>query len=141
MKRNSNFTAVALATAWVLFSAGEAFAAPVLLVCRMNSDMPFTEDEPTTMELDEAQGTVTVHFAATARKDMTGITGGYEGRGGDRPHVMGPLNAAYSAEAITFVYPNNGGNPMNYSLNRVTGAFVSEADSLRWACQPGKKQF
>lgn len=113
-----------------LVSSTAAMADTSTLVCHLT---PFVivEDEPTTIDLNEAQSSVVVHFGAlhqtfpqTASPAMT----------------VGPLAAVFGVDTISFSQP---GAPYqgDYILNRLTGGLVNTSTNWRYTCQLGQKQF
>ena len=119
-----------LGLAILAMASQAATAQTTTLICRMDASMPFIEDEPTTIELNEAKGTVAAHFSARTLS-INGMR--FEA------HSSDPLPAAFAADTISF-----SDQGFNYTLNRLTGIlsrlFGSDVAS-RWTCQAGKKQF
>jgi hypothetical protein len=107
-------TASMAAIALVL-GANTATAAPVTLLCHSTSPA-MVEDGPTTIILDEAQGTAAVQFAGYGLSGGTGHLNGYS---------VGPMRAAFSPQQVTFENPDPnsapGGGHDKYTLNRLTG--------------------
>jgi hypothetical protein len=104
-----------------------AMAQTTTLICRMDASMPFIEEEPSIIELNEVQSSVTERISA---KTLT-INGGiYEG------FSEGPLPATFAADTISF----SDAKGFSYTLNRLTGMLSNNAN-WKWTCQAGKKQF
>ena len=129
---------VLLGMAALLTAGTAALADTTTLICHVDNPGLFGlfEDEPTTtIELNEAQGSVVVHLAAyhfTTPPD--GLTGGTDGRGGGAPRLVGPRPAIFGNDTITFSDPLL---PGDYIINRLTGAFA-QPGTMRWHCQPAR---
>jgi hypothetical protein len=109
-----------------------ALADPTTLICHMDGT-GIIENEPTTIELNAAQSSVVVHFAAN-----------HYNVGPGEEHAawsLGPLPATFGADTISFSDPRPRSILSNFTINRLTGAFVETNANWRWTCQPGKKQF
>jgi len=130
--------AALLTTGMLLTASAAALADTTTLLCRMDTNPREAEVEPTTIELNEAQTSVVVNFAGTYSK-IPGITGGFQGRGGSDAFSIGPLQATFSTDKITFSWPA-GSYTIGGVINRLTGAF-STNQGRSWSCQVGKKQF
>ncbi|HXR94258.1 MAG TPA: hypothetical protein VN718_00155 [Rhizomicrobium sp.] len=110
-------------------------ADPVSLICHRT--MPhLTDSGATTIELDEAQRTVTVHFAGY---QMAGIVRFFE------PRALGPVQGTFTPQTITFQNPDTNtapsGGPDHYTLNRLTGDLEGEWAQDAMNCQVGAKRF
>ncbi|MGH7024439.1 MAG: hypothetical protein ACREEB_12745 [Caulobacteraceae bacterium] len=85
----------------VVLSAAAGTAAPAdptTLICKLNfPGGAVVEDEPTTIDLNEAADTVVVHFGP-----MHTEAGGYHAL---RAFTLGPLSATFGAQTITFSGP------------------------------------
>lgn len=137
---NGGVSVMFLALAVLVASSQVAMADTTKLVCNLDSPAPFAEDQPTTIDLTEAQSSVVVHFGPTHATNP-GITGGFEGRGGNGPFSNGPLPAVFSTDTITFAYPiPNTTYVIDYVINRLTGVFTS-SQGAKWTCRAGKTQF
>jgi len=113
----------------ILAVAGHAaMAQTTTLICNADASMPFTEDEPTTIELNEAKNSVAVHFSATTLSVNGGRIPAYS---------SGSLPATFAADTISFSVPHY---QLDYTINRLTGSLVNSA-KWKWNCQAGKKQF
>ena len=131
---------VLLGMAALLTAGTAALADTTTLICHIDNPGLFGlfEDEPTTtIELNEAQGSVVVHLAAYHfTNPPDGLTGGTDGRGGGKARSIGPRPAIFGNDTITF---SDGDG--DYIINRLTGAFAYP-HGMKWGtCQPGKKQF
>ena len=125
------------------FITQPASAEPVNLLCSMNHNPAERETQPTTIQLDEAAHTVTVHFGAY---DMTtGPGGSVSGSGGD--YTVGPLPGEFTSDSIKFTPPTEHNPAQNYYiLNRLTGALnLYSPDGQEWAfswsCHVANKMF
>jgi hypothetical protein len=94
-------------------------AGMVHLMCRPSGGAAdvMIQDSPTIIDLNENQGSATIHFAAFKLKGS--ISGPVPAR------TVGPMHATFSDELVTFENPDpnsapNGG-PDEYVLNRLTG--------------------
>ena len=120
-------------TALPMISAA-ASADPITLICRFGRiGDSIVEDEPTTIDLNEAQASVVVHFGLNHYTFPQFIQ--------EKPISTGPLAAVFGAETITFSAPSGTGYPGDYVLNRLTGDLVNTNTNWRYACQPARKQF
>ena len=94
-------------------------------------------DGTTTVELNEAQGTATVHFAAFSLQGQ--ISPELPAR------TVGPMNAKFTEETVTFDNPDPNsapdGCPDEYVLNRLTGELRGKWGEDSEICQVGTKQF
>ncbi len=115
----------------LLATSTAAIADPTTLICIADAANVWKDDEPSTIELNEAQSSIAVHFAA-----QTGILGPQYRVSA---HASGPIRATFGADTISF-----SDQGFDYTLNRLTGSLLRLVGSdvaLRWTCQPGKKQF
>ena len=123
---------VFLGLAVLTMASTAATAQTTTLICNLIAPNVFTEDEPTTIELNEAQSSVAVHFSESTLSL----------NGGRYPEFsIGPLQATFAADTISFSDPPNA---LNYTLNRLTGRFTrlfKGEFAQGWTCQAGKKQF
>jgi hypothetical protein len=100
------------------------------LVCNADAANVWMDDEPSTIELNEAQSTVAVHLSA-----MVDIINHFR----NPAHASGPLPATFTADTISF-----SDQGFTYTLNRLTGSLLrlfNDDVALRWTCQAGKRQF
>jgi hypothetical protein len=111
-----------------------AIAQTTTLICRLDppQSQGFVEDEPSTLELNEAQSSVVVHFSAET------VTAS----GGRLPaYLTGKRPATFAADTIFSVPHYSDANyTMSYTINRLTGSWVSSS-GLKRTCQVGKRQF
>jgi hypothetical protein len=119
-------------TALLLVMSTRASADPTTLVCDQNGAFGgYTNTGSITVDLDEAAGSVTVHFPSA-----TSSFGQVDA------HSFGPLPGKFDANSISFSIPSE-----NITISRVTGnAVVTVTEggmtvSQTWNCQLGKKQF
>jgi hypothetical protein len=160
--RKTAFAALLMAAPLVAKSQ-LALAADSTLICNLSAPREVViEEQPTTIELNDTQSTVVVHFSAAHMVDPEGATGGADGRGSPNPAAtIGPLQANFGANSITFSSSSGGEYSVggaiysayagSYVLNRITGTLVhrrpneSENSELTlwqsWACQAGQKKF
>jgi hypothetical protein len=115
----------------LLTASTGALADTTTLLCHVRQDGFYSDDEPTIVELNQAQGTVVVHFSAE-HNVAPGVTGGEDGQGGFLAYSMGPMPAVFGANAITF--------STGSTINRLTGDFVAN-NGQKFTCKPGKPQF
>ena len=107
----------------------------ITLVC--STGMSY-EASPTTLELNEAEGLVTIHY------------GSKHNRGGNPDPIpgttSGPVRAHFTQNMITFVV-NDADRHTNYRINRVTGVIGIVAFQegrqfpFEWTCHVGNAQF
>jgi hypothetical protein len=117
-------------------AAKATYAAPSSLICDVNS--PGYKRDPTIIELNEAKGSVTIHFGAIY------VPGArpYPQGGGE----TGPLVAEFGQDKITFGYQPDT-RKFSYSINRLTGTVdVIEINggspyAYKWTCQVGNSKF
>jgi hypothetical protein len=132
----TGITQCVLGMAILAMASEAAMAQTTTLICNLDPSLGFAEDEPTTIELNEAQNSVVVHFSQQ-HNPRTG-----ERLGGS--HSIGPLPASFGTDVISFTDPTQV-YFHNYTINRLTGKFVgsvvNDAGSMIWTCQAGKKQF
>jgi hypothetical protein len=119
-----------LGMAILVMASQAAMAKTTTLICNADAANLWKADEPTTIELNEAQSSVAVHFSAvTSIVDPIRMPA----------HASGPRPATFAADTISF-----SDQGFNYTLNRLTGSLsrLFRGDvAMRWTCQPGKKQF
>jgi hypothetical protein len=130
-----------VALAMLVATSKIALADTTTLICHMNDPMGFyVEFGPSTIELNKAQSTVTVHFSATR----------FSSSGNPNPaftpaNLLGPLQATFSADTITF--KDQWGR--TYILNRLTGVLstqillngVMQTLAQTYNCHAAQKQF
>jgi hypothetical protein len=121
-----------LGSALFLTASAPALAGSTTLICNMDAANSWKQDEPTIVELNEAQGTVVVHFSPLTLP----LNGSHS-----PASSIGPLPGTFSADTISFVDPHPPGILSNFTINRLTGALFESNSNWRWICQPGKKQF
>jgi hypothetical protein len=116
----------------ILVIASQAtMAQTTTLVCRWDTSQSFlAEDQPSTVELNEAQHSVVIHLSA---ETMAGTLSG----GRIPAHSVGPLPATFTADTISF---SDRQSELDWTINRLTGVLVNSAN-WRWTCQAGKRQF
>jgi len=122
--------------AFALLSAGSqaAQADTTKLICSL-SNSPNAEDGPTTIELNEAQSSVVVHFSGYHVRPESGLQGG-----GGAPRSIGPLSATFSDDTITFSNPQYPQQDQ-FKINRLTGELTNTITNWKWACEKGQKKF
>jgi hypothetical protein len=108
-------------------------AATTMLVCKLVSPA-WTTDQPTTIELNEAQGTILMHQYTTHAPEYGNATApGW---------TWGPLPATFNAETITanFFWQ---GDPRQFTLliSRLTGDLTVAPINWKWSCHAGSAQF
>ena len=111
--------------------AGTASADTTTLICDLHNDL-WIQNQPTTIDLNEAQGTVTIHTGGVHAEG-----GGFEG-----PVTFDPIAATFSDREITFRW-GNASYPISV-INRLTGGFAAfqpGLGSVNYACQAAHKQF
>jgi len=136
LKLNGGAGAALMALALLASSSQAARAEATTLICNLDSSNPWKEAEPTTIELNEAQSTVVVHFAAMHGDPRYG--------GGSRIAVSyGPLPAKFGTDTITFSVDRTTSSWSEgpHTINRLTGNFVEAETNWKWNCHPAKKQF
>ena len=128
-----------------------ALADTTKLICHMNDNIYWVEEGPTTIELNEAQGTVVaINYSAYHRAPQSPHANIRQGYVTDA-RTTGPFSATFTADTITWQdvnprYPTIYGN---FSIDRTTGVFVghlfadgrSNGDSLSYTCHAAQKQF
>lgn len=107
--------------------ATPAAAETTTLICKLTQPAQVTEQVPTTIDLDDVQHSVMIHYGPN-----------YTDAGG--PHSVparevGPMPAAFTTNAITFSDAAG-----SYTINRLTGIF-SNPYYFQWTCEPGKAKF
>jgi hypothetical protein len=120
----------------ILVTASQtALAASTTLVCSTGNPR---EASPTTIDLNEAQSSVTIHFGSTQCPGCTPDP--IPGR------TAGPLTAKFAKNAITFAERPDS-RSFDYTINRLTGIVgVNETQQGQpyhtdWTCHVGKPQF
>ena len=115
-----------------LMASTPALADTTTLICHLNGGDTIIEDEPTTIDLNEAQNSVVIHFGANhynlGRVDV------------EQAVSVGPFQAIFGPDTITF---NNNNNAYTgpYTLSRVTGVLANTSIGWRWTCEAGSKKF
>ena len=130
-------TCVTLAvSAMLLVSSKIALADTTTLICHMNDNPYWYEEGPTSIELNEAQSTIVVHYAA------------YHGNAAViRPASCNErtVSATFSADIITWQDGNG-----KFTINRLTGVFSGKVffpdgrdggDTLCYTCHTAQKKF
>jgi hypothetical protein len=125
----------------LLAASQPAHADTTILVCRLDTNIErmFVDEGPTTIELNEAGSTVTVHFAAKHPAPNSGIlSGGYTAA-----YTVGPLHATFGPDTVTFQSEDGS---LIFTINRVTGQLNARQPGdlppgEQWNCQVGKRQF
>lgn len=112
-------------------AAGSSGSA-TMLSCKLHPDFAWYDATPTIVELDEAHGLVTVHFGPTHMRNPRHTTGGADGRGGTAAEVLGPVQATFGANTITF-------GP--WTLDRVTGELTRPDGWWTRTCNLAKPKF
>jgi hypothetical protein len=102
------------------------------LQCKLHADNPWYDARPTTVVLDEAQGLVTMHIGPTHMKNPKGTHGGADGHGGTAAEDLGPLQATFGQNAITFG---------SWTLDRTTGELTNPTGWWTRTCTVAKKMF
>lgn len=110
--------------------------AATTLTCEPKTMEPWLiEDSPTTIDIDEASSTVTVHAGAYHCGPNPMISCNRAAR------TVGPLRATFSDTEIKFA---ENSNYPPYVINRLNGSVLGPEILIgvgRWTCQPAKKQF
>ncbi len=102
------------------------------LVCNLSNRVGTAEDEPTTIELNEAQSSVVVHFGQNHYTVPNYQT--------ERAVSVGPVPAVFGANTISFSLPYPVyGDP--YVLNRLTGFLSNTTSAGNFTCHAVQKQF
>ena len=117
-----------------------ALAEATHLICHMNENKFWVEEGPTTMELNEAEGTVLINFGKQHGAPGSGIGGGSVGG-----ETRGPFQAAFTPDTITFSPDPN----TNCTINRLTGVYSCKVSSngnvydsaVCYTCQSAQKKF
>jgi len=134
-KCNWHMRRALLGMAILVAASQPALADTKTLICPMDSNLSRIEDEPATIELNEAASTVIVHFGAWHLKPNVGI--------GQTPAFsIGPLQAVFGTEVISFSYndpPPQSQIVYNLTLNRLTGALRGWTYNM--TCHVGNAQF
>jgi hypothetical protein len=105
-----------------------AWAGTTTVLCDRNHPNE-VQNEPTVIELNEAQSTVTLHIGGFHLADSNGVTGGDDGHGGIAPFTIGPVRATFDANTISF--PGEGPF-VRFTLNRLRGTLEESSSGLRW---------
>lgn len=119
-----------LAALVVLGSSQAALAATTTLICDVpHSDRVITDGVPT-IDLNEAEGTVTIHYAA-----WRSVNGGSQ----FPEKTIGPIPAEFGLDIITIPPVERPGWSIEQpvTLSRVTGFWSLNS----WTCHAAKKQF
>ena len=104
-----------------------ASADPTTLICKLGAENSWKEDEPTTVDLNEAQSSVVVHWGAKTLP----INGAHT------PALSSaPVRGDFSANTISF---NAFGQ--DYVIIRLTGVMSAPSINWTWSCEPGNKKF
>ena len=134
LKLNGGTCVTLVVLAMLAASPKIALADTTSLVCHMAMDNPnYVEDDSTTIELNEAQSTVTVHFGKAHYSNPYGEYKAY---------TIGQLSAKFDTNTISFSAKNGlfGGNS-NYVINRLTGSLYDNTTNWKWKCRAAQKQF
>ena len=140
-----------VALAMLVATSKIALADTTKLICHMNDNIYWVEEGPTTIELNEAQGTVVaINYSAYHRAPQSPYANIRQGYVTDA-RTTGPFSATFTADTITWQdvnprYPTIYGN---FSIDRTTGVFVGHlfvdgkpnGDTLSYTCHAGQKQF
>ena len=121
-----------LGAAILIMASQTAFADTTTLIC--DTGLPL-DMGPTTIDLNAAQSTVTLHFPALKNSSIPART-------------SGPLRATFSRDEIDFSR-TEGNVRHSYIINRLTAIVQDTAVNLgggpgfseSWTCHVGKKQF
>jgi hypothetical protein len=125
-----------------------ALADTTKLICHMNDNIYWVEEGPTTIELNEAQGTVVaINYSAYHRAPQSPFAHIRQGYVNDA-RTTGPFSATFTADTITW-HDVNREMYTNFSIDRTTGVFVGHTfvngkfngDTLSYTCHAGQKQF
>lgn len=119
-----------LLAALVVGSSQVAIAETTTLICDVpHSDRVITDGVPT-IDLNEAQGTITIHYAA-----WRSVNGGSP----FPATTLGPIPAEFGPDIITIPPVERPGWSIEQpvTLNRVTGFWSMN----NWTCHAAKKQF
>ena len=138
MERKISFLKLNIGVALVVFAVLTAGAQPALAVTKTlvcDRGLPL-DMGPTTIDLNEAQHTVTLHLPALRNSSIPART-------------AGPLTATFSPDTIDFTWHEGDELVHTYVLNRLTAVVQGTAVntgggpgfSESWTCQVGKAQF
>ena len=103
-----------------------------MLSCKLHPDNPWYDERPTMVVLDQANVQVTVHFGPTHMKNPKGTHGGADGHGGTAASDLGPVQATFGENAITFG---------SWTLDRVTGELTRPDGWWTRTCNLAKPKF
>lgn len=123
--------AALIGTAVLSMASTPTLADTTTLICNRDApNDPWKEIEPTTVQLNEAQSYVTVHWGAkTSSFDSAPA------------FSIGPLRATFTSDTISF---NINAYPDVVTINRLTGRMLltfSSGGYWSWACESGKAKF
>lgn len=113
----------------LLTASTAAWADATTLICDTTSS---NAEGPGMVELNEAEGTVTIYSPPGHYPDGQHFPGG----------LMGKYPATFDSKAIKFVGPqtsSSGGAGEAIVINRLTGIFLQNGST--WTCHVGTKQF
>jgi len=141
LKLNAGAGVILAVLAMLAATSKIALADTTTLICHMNDNPYWYEEGPSSIELNEAQSTVVVHYAA-----YHGKRSGYTGPSAD---TRGPFHATFSADTITWQESNGENGYTNFTINRLTGFFggklfyngKSGGDTNSYTCHAAQKQF
>ena len=121
----------------LLITAAAARAETVTLVCHLDSNADWAEDGPTIIKLDETNSSVEVQFAAEHMTDPQ-VSGGQMSTS-----ALGPVQAKFGNDTITFSPVGSTLPGMYYSLDRTTAIFAQKNVpwTKTWTCSKAQKQF
>lgn len=133
--------AMLIVLAMLVAGSKSAWADTTTLICHMNDNPYWYEEGPTSIELNETQSTVVVHYAP-----YHGKRSGYTGPSAE---TTGPFQATFSADTITWQEKNGESGYTDFTINRVTGFFggklfydgKSGGDTNSYTCQAARRQF
>jgi hypothetical protein len=108
----------------------------ITLVCSTGKSFAAT---PTTIDLNEAKGVVTIHYGAIHNPgSQTGLI---------PEMIRGPLAARFTKNTITFVDHPPGNHGWDFAINRLTGiievieTIEGQKFPSEWTCHVGNAQF
>ena len=121
-----------MALAVLAASSHAARAETTTLICPSGSPH---DASPTTIDLDEAKGLVTIHYGAV--HNPGGSPDPIPGK------TEGPFTAKFDKKEIVFEVLATGRADTTYTLNRLTGALEFEylGQHGQWTCQVAKAKF
>ena len=132
------------ALAILAVSSKIALADTTTLICHMNDNKFWVEEGPTTIELNEAQGTVvTINYSKQHGAPGSGIGGGSVGG-----RSTGPFPATFSDNAITW-QSTEAGVTGTCTINRLTGIYACKTlmngqfydNAASYTCNAAQKKF